>query len=190
MGGGDKSLLDLAGEPMLARIIHTLAPQVDALAINANGDPDRFRRFGLPFLADTVPGLPGPLAGILAGLIWAQDKHARWLVTTAGDTPFLPGDLIARLSGDVDSRTVAVAACEGRTHPVCALWPVSLMNDLDGYLRSGGSRRVVDYIARHSSSAIDFPPQRLPGGNVDPFFNVNTPDDLAEARRLLQNATS
>jgi len=183
LGGGDKPLMPLAGRPVLAHVLERLVPQVEPVAINANGDPARFAAFGLPVVADTVSGFPGPLAGVLAGMEWAAGlPPATTLATTAGDTPFFPVDLVAKLS-QAPSGHIALAASAGRTHPVFGLWPLSLRAALRRYLEDGG-RKVVDFVARHPTTVIDFPTH----GALDPFFNINTPEDLAAAERLVAEA--
>jgi molybdenum cofactor guanylyltransferase len=177
MGGGDKCLLRLRdGGTLLSRIVARLAPQVRCLAINANGDAARFADVGLAVLADTHVDA-GPLAGVLAGMIWARDQGCDAVVTVAGDTPFFPADLVARLqSGDAGhpvADPVAVAATD-RVHPVFALWDVGLAPALDAALAQG-TRRVGDFTAAQGAQVIRFPVN----GPVDPFFNINTPDDLA-----------
>lgn len=183
MGGGDKGLLALAGRPLMAHVIDRLAPQVAALAINANGDPARFAGFGLPVLADGVPDRPGPLAGVLAAMDWAAARGARAVVTVPADTPFLPADLVARLGIAMGPERPAVAAsaeAEGgvRVHPTCGLWPVALRERLRGDLAAGTRRVMVWAAAQGAAQAL------LPRGAVDPFFNVNTPADLAAAEAI------
>lgn len=183
MGGGDKTLLDLGGQSILARVIERLRPQCHDIALNANGDPARLATFGLPVLSDEIDGFAGPLAGLQSGLAWAAQRRATQLLTVASDTPFFSTTLAASLSKAAED-TVAVAASAGRWHPTFALWPVSFAADLDDYLASGG-RRVVSFIERHPHVIVEFGSAILPGGPVDPFFNINTPADLAEARRLV-----
>jgi len=184
MGGGDKTLQTLAGRTILDRVIGTARPQVDRLILNANGDPARFAAFGLPVVADVVEGYPGPLAGVLTGLEWARANapHARWLVTFATDAPFLPGDLVARLTGAVerDGADLACARSDGRTHPVFGLWPVALADDLRRAVVEVGVRKVDAWTARYHLAVADFSTDP-----VDPFFNANRPEDLEEAERLL-----
>ncbi len=181
MGGGDKTLRAVGGEAVLARLAARLLPQVTGLILNANGDPARFGGFGLPVAADDVPDRPGPLAGVLAGLDWAArfapDVH--WIVTMPGDAPFLPEDLVARLHDGRGGAVLACAASGGRTHPVAALWPVALRHDLRRALTEEGMRKVGAYLGRHGAAVVEWPV-----GRVDPFFNVNTPADLADADRL------
>lgn len=179
MGGGDKGLLPLAGRPMLAHVIARLAPQAGPLAINANGDPARFAGFGLPVLPDTEPGRPGPLAGVLAGMDWAAGLGAAQVLTAAADTPFLPQDLAVRLA----EHGFALAAspdADGvlRLHPAFGLWPVGLRGELRQALRAG-TRRVAGWALEHGAVPVAFAAQPR-----DPFFNVNTPADLAQAERL------
>ena len=179
MGGGDKGMVRLAGEPLLAHIARRLRPQVAALALNANGDPSRFAEFRLPVLADTVPGHPGPLAGVLAGMIWAKAQGAGQLLTAPTDAPFLPDDLVARLARA--AAPVAIATSGDWTHPTVALWSVELAGALDSALRVG-TRKVMDFQAAHGAVAVDWPMQPY-----DPFFNVNSPADVAAAEAILSH---
>lgn len=189
MGGGDKPLQELApGVTILRATLDRLSRQADRVAINANGDPARFADFGLPLLADSVPDLPGPLAGILAALEWAQAIGMPDVLTVAGDTPFLPSDLVSRLSAEAGVGRIAVASSAGRPHPVFAVWPMSLAAALRHHLESGGTGRVMAVIEARSHVFVDFPFAAMGDGPVDPFFNVNTPDDLARARELFQDA--
>lgn len=186
MGGGDKPLLHLAGKPLLSRIVDKLSPQVDALAINANGDVDRFAAFNLPIIPDTIGDYEGPLAGILSGLEWAAAGKAEHLLTVAGDTPFFPPDLAARLRAGLGTKAIAVASSNGRRHPVFALWRVDLQADLRAFLSGQASRKVIDFIDHHPNVAVDFAAVELAGRTVDPFFNINTQAELAEAHRLVE----
>jgi molybdopterin-guanine dinucleotide biosynthesis protein A len=184
MGGGDKCLRHLGGRPLLAHVIERARPQVDALILNANGDPDRFAAFGLPVVADSIPDFAGPLAGVLAGLDWAAAHRAdaTWLLSIATDTPFLPRDLAARLLAAVaaEDAELACAASTGQAHPVFGVWPVRLRDELRRAVAEEGVRRIDAWTARHRLATVAFP--ALP---VDPFFNANRPEDLAEAERLL-----
>ena len=186
--GGDKGLLALADKPMLGHVLDRLRPQVGRLAINANGDPARFARFGLPVVPDTIEGFVGPLAGVLAGVRWAREHTpaARWIASVSSDAPFLPSDLVTRLVAAVDARgnAVAIAQSEGELHPVIGLWPVALADDLEAALRSG-LRKVLHWTDRHGTVPVPFEPVGIGGTHIDPFFNANTPEELDEARRLL-----
>lgn len=188
-GGGDKALRDLAGKPMLAHVIERLGPQVGRLVINANGDPARFAPFDLPVAPDTIDGFVGPLAGVLAGMRWsiANAPSALHIATVSTDAPFIPLDLVARLRAGVVDRpnTVAIARSGGELHPVIGLWPVALADDLEIALREG-VRKVLAWTDRHGTQAVDFPFTPMAGRQIDPFFNANHPDELDEARRLLQ----
>jgi molybdopterin-guanine dinucleotide biosynthesis protein A len=187
-GRGDKGLLDIAGKPMLGHVIERLSPQVGAMVINANGDPERFAAFRLPVVADTIEGFAGPLAGILAGLRWSQANapEATHVVSVSTDAPFLPGDLVAKLQTALANApgAIALARSEGTLHPVIGLWPVALADDLEEALRAG-TRKVLAWTDRHGTVPVDFPLIRLKDRVVDPFFNANTPDELAQARELL-----
>ena len=181
MGGGDKPLRMLGGRPMLDHVIARLAPQCGALAINANGDPARFAIHALPVLPDPLPDNPGPLAGILAAL---EASPCAWVVTVPGDCPFLPKDLVARLHAArvAAGAALACAASGGFTHPPVALWPRALAGDLRAALLAG-ERRIDRWTARHGVAIAtwDCTPH-------DPFFNANTPEELAAAERLLPKA--
>ncbi len=186
MGGGDKPLLSLAGRPILRHAMERISPQVAALALNANGDPARFADFGLPVIPDTAPGNPGPLAGVLAAMIWAQNTVAgcTHVLTVPGDTPFVPTDLVARLDAACcqSGASIAVAQSGGIGHPLISLWPVDLAAQLHTALNDG-NRRVWGFLDRHS---VCFVPFATGGG--DPFHNINTPEDLAAAERRARPA--
>lgn len=186
MGGGDKALLPLGDATLLDHVIERLGPQCAALALNANGDPARFSRFSLPVLPDSVPGHPGPLAGILAGLDWAAGKRMDGIVTVAADTPFLPRDLVAQLVQAAAEKDVlsALAASPDETgaprrHPTFGLWPVALREDLRAAL-GDGLRKVALWADNHGAATATF----AAAGGLDPFFNVNTPEDLARAQAI------
>jgi len=189
MGGGDKPLVALGGKPMLARVVARLAPQVERIVINANGDPARFASYGLPVVADTIVGFPGPLAGILAGMRWSRANlpEARFIVSAASDTPFFPENLVERLAEGCgrDEETIALAASPAGTHPVFGLWPVALADDLEAFLKSDSGGKILTYADRHLRLNVPFDDIVLPGGaTVDPFFNVNTPEDAARAAEI------
>ena len=183
MGGGDKARLRIGGRTILERVLARLKPQCAALILNANGDPARFADTGLAVIHDSVPDFAGPLAGILAGLDWAarEAPDVADIVSVPGDCPFLPEDLVARLSA-ARTREAAPLACarsgEWR-HPVVGLWPVALRDDLRHALVAEGLRKIEAWTARHGVAVADWP--AVP---VDPFFNINTPDDAAEAERI------
>jgi len=182
-GGGDKGLRQLGGVSLITHVIDRLRPQLAGLVLNANGDPARFAALGLPVTADSIAGFPGPLAGLLAGLDWAasHDPHIHWVVSVPADCPFLPADLVARLAEAlVPEGRAVVAASQGRLQPVIGLWSVGLREDLRRAVSRDGLRRMEDWLARCQAKVADFP-ARVP----DPFFNVNTPEDLAAASRLL-----
>ncbi|MGD1868684.1 MAG: molybdenum cofactor guanylyltransferase MobA [Neomegalonema sp.] len=184
MGGGDKSLLDLGGATILSRVRRRLSEQVEDLALNANGDPSRFRALELPVVPDTIDGFAGPLAGALAGLDWAAEAGYDKIVTVAADTPFFPSDLVERLTAAAEAENDAPLACaqtQGRDHPTFGLWSVALREDLRTALAEEGLRKVVLWTERHGCARAEFPMVETTRGPLDPFFNVNTPDDMAEA---------
>lgn len=184
MGGGDKPLRAIAGRPLLAHVIERLQPQCGALALNANGDASRFDEFGLPVIADTVHDFPGPLAGVLAAMDWAatQQPHAPCVLTAPGDCPFLPHDLVARLdqARRAEAAEIAVAASGDHLHPVIGLWPVALRGALRAALIDEDIRKVERFTARYPSAVVEWPVTPF-----DPFFNANTPEDVAEAERIV-----
>jgi molybdenum cofactor guanylyltransferase len=183
MGGGDKGLIELQGRVILDHVLERLAPQVDRIVINANGEPARLAGYGLPIVPDSVEGFAGPLAGVLAGMEWTsrQCPDASWIVTAATDTPFFPRDLVVRLQREVadENADMACAASSGRHHPVFGLWPVGLGSDLRHAMTVEGVRKVDAWTARHRLAVARFADQPH-----DPFFNVNRPDDVAEAERI------
>ncbi len=192
MGGADKALLPLKGKPLLGHVVGRLAPQVASIAVNANGDADRFAEFELPVLPDSISGFPGPLAGVLAGLDWAAEQGTEALVSVAADTPFFPTDLVARLTDAAAGQPhplVLAATPRGAEdtksmtgglirHPTFGLWPVALRDDLRAAL-SEGLKKVVLWTDRHGGRLAEFSNRPF-----DPFFNVNTPEDLALAETL------
>ncbi len=186
MGGGDKCLRPLAGRPMLAHVIERLAPQVGPIALNANGDPERFAAFGLPVVCDTVSGFAGPLAGVLAGMEWASRiGTSGYLLAVPGDTPFVPGDLVEKLMiATSNGPTIGLASSGGKTHPVFGLWPLGMRDDLVRFLSAGASFRMKTFIERNIHAIVEFPMVAAGDRNVDPFFNVNTAEDLEEAEAI------
>ncbi len=183
MGGGDKNLRLLGGRPVLAHVIERAKPQVDALVLNANGDPERFASFGLPVIADSITGFVGPLAGVLAGLDWVAKNlpEAELVASFATDAPFFPRDLVSRLAVALEEGgfDLACAQSNGQAHPVFGLWPVSLREALREALASG-MRKVDRWTAGYKLVEVEFLAEP-----VDPFFNANRPEDLAEAERLI-----
>ena len=184
MGGGDKCLRPLGDRTILAHVIERAQPQVSALLLNANGDPARFAGFRLPVAADVVEGFAGPLAGVLTGMTWARANRPDlpWIATIATDTPFFPPDLVARLVAAIErvGADLACAGSAGRAHPVFGLWPVRLAADLRRAMLEEQVRKVDLWTARYRLTEVDFPTEP-----IDPFFNTNRPEDLAEAGRLL-----
>ena len=182
---GDKGLLDLAGKPMLAQVIERLAPQVGAIVLNANGDPDRLQAFGLEVIPDLDDSRSGPLAGFAAAMAWAAQHrpHTQVIVTVPADVPFIPTDLVETFL-KVAGGSVAIAVSDGQRHPAVGLWPLSLRCTLEAAL-ADGQRRVEKFAQRHAAIAVSFPFSNIGGRTVDPFFNANTPDDMTAARTLL-----
>ena len=188
MGGGDKCLMELAGRPVLARIIERARPQVGPMVLNVNGDAARFESFGLPIAPDVVGGFAGPLAGVLTGMEWARRNapDCRWLASFACDAPFVPADLVMRLMAAMEDEKadLACAVSGGRDQPVFALWPVHLAAELRHALVVEDVHRVDLWNARYRLARVEFA-----NHPVDPFFNLNAPDDMAQAEQLLSAMT-
>jgi molybdenum cofactor guanylyltransferase len=183
MGGGDKPMRTIGGRTILERVISRLAPQCDGLILNANGDPARFAAFGLPVIADGVADFPGPLAGILAALDWtaANRPDVKFILSAAADCPFLPRDVVSRLHQALTEQQaqLAVAASGDQSHPVVGLWNVALREELRHALVVEDIRKIDRWTARYRLATVTWPTKPL-----DPFFNANTMDDIAEAERL------
>jgi molybdopterin-guanine dinucleotide biosynthesis protein A len=183
MGGGDKARIKIGSASILQRVLACLTPQCSRVIINANGDPARFADTGLPVIADSVPDFAGPLAGILAGLDWAAQNvpAAEWLVSVPGDCPFLPKDLVTRLyEARVTSNVPLACARSGEwRHPVVGLWSIKLREDLRHALMSEGLHRIELWTARYGIAIAEWPTAPF-----DPFFNVNTPKDVAQAEAI------
>jgi molybdenum cofactor guanylyltransferase len=183
MGGGDKARIRIGGMTILDRVLARLKLQCSRVILNANGDPARFADAGLPVVPDSVPGFAGPLAGILAGLDWtaAHAPDCEWVVSAPGDCPFLPNDLIARLHEARGAAKAPLASAKSgqQIHPVVGLWPLSLREDLRHALVDEDLRKIDLWTARHGVAIADWPDRP-----IDPFFNVNTPDDAARAQDI------
>jgi len=183
MGGGDKARIKIGGASILQRVLACLAPQCSRVIINANGDAARFADTGRAIVADSVPDFAGPLAGILAGLDWAA-AHApaiEWLASVPGDCPFLPKDLVTRLHEARAASNVPLACARSGEwrHPVVGLWPVRLREDLRHALVDENLHKIELWTARHGIAIAEWP--TMP---IDPFFNVNTPKDVAQAEAI------
>jgi molybdopterin-guanine dinucleotide biosynthesis protein A len=183
MGGGDKASLKVGGKTILERVLARLTPYCDPIILNANGDPARFARYRLAVVADSVPDFAGPLAGILAGLDWAAQNAPgiAWLASAPGDCPFLPNDLVPRLHAAriAEKKPLACARSGAWRHPVVGLWPVALRDDLRRALTIDGLHKIEAWTGRHGVALAAWPDQPF-----DPFFNVNTPEDLAKAEAI------
>jgi molybdopterin-guanine dinucleotide biosynthesis protein A len=179
MGGGDKCLLPLGDKAMIAHILDAVTPQTSDILINTNSDPAPFLKYGQPVLPDAISGFQGPLAGILTGMLWSRKRHPRQvhLLTVASDVPFLPHDLVARLSrARQDQRAdIAIASSPEGTHPTIGLWPVDLAERLEHDLMEGSVRSVHHWISAFRVAQAEFESVAL--------SNINTPDDLAACRR-------
>jgi len=185
MGGGDKALIPLAGTTLIERAVARASVQVEDLVINANGDPTRFAHLKLPVIADRVPGFVGPLAGILAALEWmrANRPKARWLASFACDCPFFPMDMVARLIEAARNARATVAVAEssgGQHHPVFAVWSANISATSDDVLVGGNFRKMDDWIATFPNVRARFAAEP-----IDPFLNINTPEELARAEDFI-----
>ncbi|MEX0343673.1 MAG: molybdenum cofactor guanylyltransferase MobA [Rhizobiaceae bacterium] len=194
MGGGDKSLLSIAGSTMLQRVVDRLRPQVGELALNANGDLSRFSGIGLPIITDPIDGFAGPLAGVLSGMHWAASlgPSPTHIVTVASDTPFFPTNLVAGFRDVNEGATdrIVLARSNGNRHPVFGFWPVALRNDLAKFMANTDTLKVMAFANHHDLRFADFPLIEINGLEVDPFFNANTPDDIETAERIATETIS
>lgn len=192
MGGGDKTLMDIGGRPMLTVILERLRAQIPNIILNANGDPARFDAYGLPVVADPVGDYAGPLAGILAGMTHAREAapHVTHILSIAGDCPFFPEDLVAKMLAAVpsDRPVIALASSMDKLHPVFGLWPVALADDLKDWLETGKTGKVLAFVDQYDSVEVPFESAGV--GGLDPFFNANRPDDLETARTALKSLIS
>lgn len=189
MGGGDKALQMLAGRPLIQHVAERLAPQVGALIVNANGDAARFANVGLPVVPDDTADFPGPLAGVVAALRWVARERPRMraVVSVSSDAPFVPDDLVSRLADALDgngSARVAVAQSRGQRHHVIGLWRMDVAGEIAAALAQG-ARKAEAMVDRLGAVAVPFPDLVMGREVVDPFFNINTPEDLALAERVL-----
>jgi molybdopterin-guanine dinucleotide biosynthesis protein A len=193
MGGGDKSLRELGGRPILDHVLERVQPQVGALLLNANGAAERFAGYGLPVLPDSVAGFAGPLAGVLTGMEWAARTAPAccWLASFACDAPFLPSDLVSTMltACAASGADLACAKSRGRAHPVFGLWRLELRDNLRRAVVEEEVRKVDRWTSRHRLIEVDFPDLTTAVGPLDPFFNTNRPEDLAEAERYLATET-
>jgi len=187
MGNADKAFVQLNSQPLLTHVINKIAPQVSHLIINANGDPARFEPWNLPVVADTISDFPGPLAGVLAAMEWTRDHHpqSKWVVSIPVDTPFAPLDLVARLLQSIkdNNADMACAKSNGRAHPVVGLWPVALADNLRQAMIEDEIRKVDLWTAQFKLAQVEFA-----ADNIDPFFNINRPEDVAQAENLINRS--
>ena len=190
MGGGDKGLLMLGKTTIIERVIDKILPQVGSLAININGDSSRFPDYKLPIISDSIKGYLGPLSGILAGMEWAFKNGNRYIATVAADTPFLPDDLIKRLHAMVKSKNLNIGIAASRIlsgddvfiHPTFGIWEVALKDDLRDAL-ANDTRKIMFWAKKFK---LDYYYFDTSDKLSDPFFNINTPDDLEEAKYRLK----
>jgi len=187
MGGSDKAFVDFHGRPLIAHVAERLSSQVAATIINANDDSSRFTWLGLPVIPDTINGHIGPLGGILAAMRYAASERPDMshVISAAVDTPFFPLDLASRLGAASRSPdTIVLAASAGRIHPVFGLWPVSLADELERWLATSARRSVLAWCESRSSETVTFEAARSGDDLIDPFLNINTPEELERALRL------
>ena len=190
MGGGDKGLLMLGKTSIIERVIDKVSPQVGSLAININGDSSRFPDYKLPIIPDSIKGYLGPLSGILAGMEWAFKNGNRYIATVAADTPFLPDDFIKRLHAMVKSKNLNIGIAASRIlstddvfmHPTFGIWEVGLKDDLRNAL-ANDTRKIMFWAKKFK---LDYYYFDTSDKLSDPFFNINTPDDLTKAKCRLK----
>jgi len=185
MEGPEKSLLNLGNKTLVSHVADRLRQQTSKVILNANGDTSRFSKLGLEIQSDTVEGFVGPLAGVLAGMRWAKaNSKATHLITAAADTPFFPNDYISQMQKEVQSKNaeIALASSNDRHHPTFGLWPINLADALENFLVEEGNRKVMLFVERYRYCQVNFKNLK---NDIDPFFNVNTPDDMTKAEQFL-----
>ncbi len=178
MEGPDKTMMLLAGKPLVQHVCERLGNQTSPLLLNANGDVSRFDFLDLAIRTDSIGGHAGPLAGVLTGMQWASTLPDQdWIITAAADTPFFPENYVEQMIAAKADNQIILATSNGRRHPVFGLWHISLAEKLEAFLQAG-DRKVMLFVQEFANSVVDFTsPDR------DPFFNVNTPEDWAEATK-------
>tara|TARA_B100001123_G_C15045653_1_gene921381 strand:- start:165 stop:785 length:621 start_codon:yes stop_codon:yes gene_type:complete len=183
MGGGIKSLKQINNESILERVINRSKTQVKYLSINSNSDEKKLIKFLLPIFSDVIKGFLGPLAGIHAALNWAKKNNPQheWVATFAGDTPFFPNDIVKRLYEEAikKNKKIIIPKSGGRNHPVFGLWHISLEDDLAISLKKNNARKIDHWAKKYFFGTVDFKYK-----NYDPFFNINTPEDLIKAEEI------
>ena len=183
-GDGDKCLQELDGQSLLERTALNAAPQVGTLMLNINGDPDRFPDLGLPIISDNIPGHAGPLAGVLSAMecVVNHAPQARWIATFATDTPFLPPNWVARVRAAItrEGADMGTVSSNGRMHPVIGVWPTDMRYELRTAMVEQDLRKVDEWTGRFKVATVDFDVDE-----IDPFFNINTTEDLSQAASLI-----
>ncbi|MBB3560289.1 molybdopterin-guanine dinucleotide biosynthesis protein A [Rhizobium sp. BK512] len=181
--GRDKAGVMLGGRSLLSHVLARLSPQTAEIAVNA----DTAVGHDLPVVSDLIRGKAGPMAGIHAAMVYGAGLPATHVVTVSVDCPFFPADLVSRLMNAISHpEQIAIAASEGRSHPVFGLWPTALAADLEEWVKVDEKRRVRDFLLRHDVTEVPFPLHPTRASLLDPFFNINTPDDLIEGERWLE----
>jgi len=184
MGGGDKCLLQINGKTLIAHVLGTIAPQTSDILINTNSDPAAYLKFGLPVLPDVISGFQGPLAGLLTGMLWSRRRHPRqtYILSAAGDVPFLPADLVARLARNLTEQRcdIAIARCAQGVHPTIGLWPVDLAERLEHDLMETNIRAMREWASQFRVAEVTFASAAL--------ANINTPAELAACQETIDLA--
>ena len=181
----EKSLLDLGSKTLVSHVADRLKQQTSKVILNANGDASRFSKLGLEIQQDTVEGFVGPLAGVLAGMRWvAANSEATHIITAAADTPFFPQNYISKMQTHAQNLNaeISLAASNGRRHPTFGLWPIKLADALEHFLVEEGNRKVMLFVERYQHCEVNFENLK---NDIDPFFNVNTPDDMKKAKHYM-----
>ena len=182
MNNKNKALIKLKNKPLISYVLSIITKQSDYIVINSNRNSEEFEKFGFDVVKDSISNFPGPLAGVLSGMDWLNEKHpeCKWIFTCPTDAPFLPNDIIKKLY-DICSKKnklISVAQSNGRVHPVFALWHMSLREKLRNSINSG-VRKVDKFTFDYSPSVVNFE------DNKDPFFNINSPEDLIHAETFV-----
>ena len=182
MGAVDKTLMPLAGVPMVERVLRRIRPQLPSVIVNTNADKSRFATLAIPVIADTIADYAGPLAGILAGMDYARQNGFEHICSVAADTPFFPSDFVSRLA-EYRDHDIVLASSQGFRQPTFGLWSLTLLPDLKHFLEEGDERKIMRFVQQHHWTTVAFDTMQANG--ADPFFNINTPDDVTLAEQYL-----
>ncbi len=183
MDGREKAFLELDGVTLIERVASRIGFQVDAVVINANGDPRRFAKLGHVIIIDLLDDVATPLAGLHAALSFGADDGYDAVLTVPSDSPLVPLDLVERLKEAGQVTGAAHARSGGQDHYLTGLWTTAMAKPLERLILDQNLRRVQDFVVKAKAEKVVW--AALPH---DPFFNINTPEDLAAAEMIARES--